>query len=104
MFLLQLSDSDSQHTHPFCGRLFNAEDFDSFGQMELMVFKVRTEERGLCARVRERDANITDHRGLLLFDTKFSSALLEHNLERQKRSKERSSSPTLYKSSVKMFE
>lgn len=71
----------SHYTHPFCGSLFNTEDFDSFGQMELMVFKVCAEKRGLCARVCESYTNIADDRGLVLLNTQLSSALLEHNLE-----------------------
>lgn len=49
--------------------------------MELMVFKVCAEKRGLCARVCESYTNIADDRGLVLLNTQLSSALLEHNLE-----------------------
>lgn len=49
------------YTHPFCGRLFNTENFDPFGQMELVVFKVCAEECILCTRVCEGYANITDN-------------------------------------------
>lgn len=70
-----------RHTHPFCGSLFHTEDFDSFGQMELMVFKVGAEKCALCARVSEGYANITDDWGLVLFYTQLSRALLEHNLD-----------------------
>lgn len=69
-------------TYPLCGSLFNTEDFNSFGQMELMIFKVCTEECGLCARVCEGYAHITDNWGLVLLYTKLSSPLLEHNLEK----------------------
>lgn len=49
--------------------------------MELMVFKVCAEERGLCARVCEGYANIADDWGLVLFYTQLSGALLQHNLK-----------------------
>lgn len=60
--LFSITDiKNNQHnTHPLCGGLFNAENFDSFGQMKLVVFKVRAEECGLCAGVCEGYANITD--------------------------------------------
>lgn len=57
--------------------------------MKLMIFKVCTEECGLCARVCEGYANITDDRGLVLLYTKLSRALLEHNLEKDKKKKKR---------------
>lgn len=69
------------HTHPLRGGLFDAEDFDSFGQVELVVFKVCAEEGGLCARVGERNANVADHRGLVLLHAQLSGALLEYDLK-----------------------
>lgn len=49
--------------------------------MELVVFEVCAEEGGLCARVGEGNANVTDHRGLVLLYTQLRGALLEHNLK-----------------------
>lgn len=49
--------------------------------MELMVFKVCAEERGLCARVCEGYADITGDWGLVLLYTQLCGALLEHNLK-----------------------
>lgn len=68
-------------THPLCGGLFDAENFDSFGQVELVVLKVCAEEGGLRARVGEGNANVTDNRGLVLLYAQLSGALLENNLK-----------------------
>lgn len=46
-----------------------------------MVFKVCAEEGGLCARVGERNANVADHRRLVLLHAQLSGALLEYNLK-----------------------
>lgn len=46
-----------------------------------MVLKVGAEEGGLCARVGEGNANVADHRGLVLLDAQLSGALLENNLK-----------------------
>lgn len=48
--------------------------------MELVVFKVCTEECGLGPRVCEGYPDITDNRGFVLFYTQLRCALLEHNL------------------------
>lgn len=53
--------------------------------MELVVFKVCAEEGGLCARVREGYADITDDRGLVLLDAQLSGSLLENNLEEDRK-------------------
>lgn len=70
-------------THPLCRGLFDTENFDSFGQMELVVLKVCAEEGGLCARVGEGNANVADHRGLVLLYAQLSGALLENNLKQK---------------------
>lgn len=72
-------------THPLSGGLFDAENFDSFGQMELVVVEVCAEESGLRARVGERNAHVADHRGLVLLHAQLGAALLEHNLKRRTR-------------------
>lgn len=80
-FLFQSHYSRGWHpTHPFSGRLFNTEDFDSFGQMELVVFKVCAEESRLCPRVREGYTDVADDGGFVLLHAQFRVALLEHNL------------------------
>lgn len=71
----------STRTHPFRGSFFNTEDFDSFGKMELVVFKVSAEERGLRPRVREGYADVADDRGFVLFYAQLRGALLEDHLE-----------------------
>lgn len=71
-------------THPLCGGLFDAENFDSLGQVELVVLKVCAEESGLRARVGERNANVADHGGLILLYAQLSGALLENNLQQSK--------------------
>lgn len=72
-------------THPLCGGLFDAENFDSFGQVELVVLKVCAEVGGLCARVGEGNADVADHRGLVLLYAQLSGALLEYNLKQSVR-------------------
>lgn len=49
------------YTHSLCGSLLHTENFDSFGQMKLMVIEICAEECSLCARVREGYADITDN-------------------------------------------
>lgn len=73
------------YTHPLCGSLFHTENFDSFGQMKLMVIKICAEECGLRARVCEGYADITDNWGLVLLYAQFRGALLEHNLKRKRK-------------------
>lgn len=73
------------YTHPLCGSLLHTENFDSFGQMKLMVIEICAEECGLCARVREGYADITDNWGLVLLYAQFRGALLEHNLKKREK-------------------
>lgn len=49
------------YTHSLCGSLLHTENFDSFGQMKLMVIEICAEECSLCARVHEGYADITDN-------------------------------------------
>lgn len=72
-------------THPLCGGLLDAEDFDSFGQVELVVLEVGAEEGGLCARVGEGNPYVAHHRGLVLLYAQLRGALLEHNLKKRKK-------------------
>lgn len=55
--------------------------------MKLVVFKICAEERVLRAGVRERYADIADDRGFVLLHAQLRGALLEHNLERKRKSK-----------------
>lgn len=67
--------------YPFCGGFLHTEYFDSFGQVELVVFKVCAEECVLSAGVSEGYAHVTGDGRLLFLNTELSGALLEHHLE-----------------------